>query len=413
MRRRAFLMGALAAAPALPVLAQPKKPESREMIGLPQVHEAARAAVDAKTVPGVMVLLARGGKVAHREALGVAGGAGGGVPLAPDTVIWLASMSKPIAAAAILLLVEDGKVKLDDPVSRYVPEFAAPAKVRVLKPGQEPPKPPVPGQPPAPPPEYDIVPAARALTVRDLLTHTGGLQTIGVANPALPPLTAGATLATWVPQLAAVPLEFQPGSKWAYSNAASFDVVSRIVEVGSGQTYNAFLKARLLGPLGMADTGFGRRAAAAARTVPMDPRFAADPRIVGDTYFSGAAGMWGSMDDYAKFAGMLADGGMWNGKRILKASSVAEMTRNQVGDLMPGVNGRPRSPGLGFGLGVMLVRDAKAAGLAVPDGTFGWDGAGGTRFWVTPGERRVLVMYAPAAAVQIAIEKAVAEGLGG
>lgn len=376
---------------------------------LPAVHAAMAQAVEAKTVPGMLVLLAQDGKVLHREALGVAGGTGGGVPLKEDTVIWLASMSKPIAAAAIMILVEEGKVRLDDPVSRYIPEFAKSTKVRVLKPGQT--LPPFGAPPSTPPPEYDIVDAARPLTVRDLLTHTGGLQTIGVANPAIPPLNAGATLASWVPTVAGAPLDFQPGTRWAYSNAVSFDVVSRIVEVGSGQAFDVFLKTRLLDPLGMRDTGFGERMKATGRTVPLDPRFGADPRIVGSTYFSGAAGMWGTTDDYLKFAQMLANGGEFGGRRILKAESVREMTANHVGDLMPGVNGRPRSPGLGFGLGVMVVRDAKAAGLAVPDGSYGWDGAGGTRFWVTPGVKRALVMYAPNAAAQIAVEKAVAESV--
>ena len=144
----------------------------------------------------------------------------------------------------------------------------------------------------------------------------------------------------------------------------------------------------------------------------MPVRFGADPRIACETYFSGAAGMWGTVDDYLKCAQMLANGGSLGAKRVLRASSVREMTTNHVGDLMPGVNGRPRTPGLGFGLGVMVVRDAKAAGLSVPDGSYGWDGAGGTRFWVTPNDKRALIMYAPNAAAQIVIEKAVEEGLG-
>jgi CubicO group peptidase (beta-lactamase class C family) len=334
-------------------------------------------------------------------------------PLRKDTVIWVASMTKPIVTAAVLMLQDEGKLKIGDPVSKFVPEFRAPAMVRVLKPGS-PPVPPfnpaVPPDPKAPKPQYDLVPAKRPITLQDLLTHTSGLQTIGIPNDAIPPITEGATLASWVPQLSKAPLDFQPGTQWAYSNATGFDVLAYVVEVVSGQSFDKFVAARIFKPIGMRDASFGPQANLADRTMKLPPMFASFPCLTGKTFFCGSAGLWMTADDYWRFAQMLLDKGSVNGKQLLRAETVALMTSNHAGNLFPGQSGIP-SQGVGFGLSVATVLDAKAAGLAVPTGSFGWDGVGTRRFWVMPATRTVVVMMIPggtAPPVHRDVERAVA-----
>jgi CubicO group peptidase (beta-lactamase class C family) len=302
-------------------------------------------------------------------------------------------MTKPIVAAAVMMMVEAGKVSLDDPVSKFIPEFAARAQVRVLRPGSS-----VPNarDPNAPKPQYDLVPAQHALTVRDLLTHTAGLQSIGVPNDSVPAIAPGETLATHVPRLAGATLEFQPGSRWAYSNATGFDVLGRIVEIASSQTLYAFVKQRILVPLGMKSSSFGPRADLAKRTMTIAPALAADPCVSGQTYACGSAGMWISAEDYAHFAQMLLNGGEFNGRRLLKSSSVAAMSSNQSGNLYTGSSGVPGADkGVGFGLGMLTVFNSAASGLPVPDGSYGWDGVGTRRFWIIPRYRMVIVMMVP------------------
>jgi CubicO group peptidase (beta-lactamase class C family) len=368
---------------------------------------ALQGQVAAKTTPGDILVLSENGKILYQHAEGV-WETGSTQLLRPDTVFWTASLSKPITAVAILMLYEEGKVLLDDPVSRYIPEFAMPARVRVLKPASPPP---VQGRGgvAAPPAQYDIVPADRSITIRDLLTHTSGLQSIGVPNTALPDLVEGDTLATWVPKLASVPLDFQPGSKWAYSNAVGFDVLSRIVEVASGETFDHFLKRRIFDPLEMRETGFGLvgRPEYAGRSMVPSAQLLADPRIKGNSFYSGAAGLWTTTLDYTHFGEMLVNGGVWHGRRLIKTQSVAMMTSEQAKGLYPGIDQSKKTPGFGFGFAVMLVNDPTAAGVAVPAGSFGWDGAGGKRFWGSPKQKRVFMGYATTRPAQAALEQAV------
>jgi CubicO group peptidase (beta-lactamase class C family) len=375
------------------------------------ISDAVQRHIDAGEVPGAIVLVKRQGHLSHFEARGTGTAS---TVLRRDTVLWVASMTKPLVATSVMMMVEAGKVSLDDPVSRFIPEFAPLQQVRVLRPGS-----PLPNvqDPNAPKAQYDLVAAQHVITVRELLTHTAGLQSIGVPNDSLPTLNVGDTLASFVPKLARSSLEFQPGSKWAYSNATGFDVLARIVEIASGETYFHFAQRHILDPLGMKSTSFGPKPALARRTLAVDPAMASNPCINGKTYACGSAGLWTSAEDYGRFAQMLLDGGTANGHRLIKSGSVAQMSINQTGQLFGGSSGVPGADhGVGFGLSMVTVFNAAAAGLAVPDGSYGWDGVGTRRFWVIPSLRTVIVILVPsgnAAPLHRDVERAAVAALSG
>jgi CubicO group peptidase (beta-lactamase class C family) len=299
-----------------------------------------------------------------------------------------------------MMLVEAGKLNLDDPVSRYIPQFGGARQVRMLKPGSSPaPFTAVPG-PIAPSkewgePQYEMVPAARPITVRMLLTHTSGIQIYGVDN-AFPRREPTDTLATFVPKLAGMPLEFQPGSRWAYSNSLAFEVVARVVEVASGMNFREFLQQRLFGPLGMNDTDFGVKRDMKARALPYAPGLGV-PIAEEATDFSGSAGLWTTVGDYSLLARMLANNGNFDGRQYLKPETVRQMASNQIGPLVMGgypSMGMP-AEGLKFGLGLLCVTIPDAAGTRLPVGSFGWDGGGTRRFWALPEERIAIVSMVP------------------
>jgi CubicO group peptidase (beta-lactamase class C family) len=374
------------------------------------VHDAVSQAIAGNTVPGAIILIRKNGRVVFEEAQGVADGQ----PLHADTVFWVASMTKPLVAASLMMLVDEGKVRLDDPVSKYIPEFAKPRRVRTLAPGAVLP---APGPPGAPGPKLDwtYAPADRALTVRDMITMTGGLQTIRVPNEAIPPVSPTDTLATFTAKLGEAPLDFQPGSRWGYSNATEFEVVARIVEVASGKSFQDFVQTRLFDPLGMTDSHFGVREDLQSRIAPLG-NMATSPLVSG-RFASGSAGLWTTAQDYGRFAQMLLDNGRANGRRFLKPATVKAMSSNQIGALsLAGLvpnqyGGLPQSanPAVKYGYGLLSLQDSKGAGTAVPVGSFGWDGVGSRRFWVIPSEHAVLVMLAPAGQADVlhrAVERA-------
>lgn len=366
-----------------------------------------RRAVETESIPGAIVLLRQHDRVVHHAAYGV-NDRQSRVTLQPDSVVWLASMTKPIVAAAILMLREEGKLRLQDPLSRFIPEFALPRMVRVWRAPEGKPSGTLPAVAPSAQPQddppHDLVPASREITLFDLLTHTSGLQTITIPNRAVPVTVPGDTLATRIPKLASVPLDFQPGTQWAYSNAVGFDVLGRIVEIVSGVELPAFLEQRVFTPLGMRDTGFGLLDSH-PRAVPADPRFAVSPAMAGKGYHSGAAGLWGTLADYGAFAEMLRHGGKLNGVRLLMPQSVEQLTCNQVAALFPGLNGRRAADGFGFGLSVACILDPQRAGVGLPAGSFGWDGVGTRRFWVCPQGELVLTMHVPHIGVQAEVEQ--------
>jgi CubicO group peptidase (beta-lactamase class C family) len=380
--------------------AQTIRPEdvglSSEKLAL--IHQAVQVNIATGQIPGAIVLVARDGKVVYTDVQGAADPAGT-QPLKVDSIFPLASLTKNIIATAVLMLVDEGKMGLNDPIGKYIPELGGARQVRVLRAGSPPyPYSPLPGPlPPSAeygPAQFDLAPALREITVRDLLTHTSGIQEFGVGND-FPAATPGDTLATRLPKLAAAPLEFQPGSRWAYSNAWGFELLGRMVEVASGLPLDQFIKQRLLDPLGMSDTGFGVRRDAAARAVAQfGPRVQFADEV---TYFSGGAGLQSTVADYAKFVQMLVDGGRANNTQFLKPETFKAMTSNQIGWLR--MSGYPPmampAEGLRFGYGVVLVSLPTAASTRLPAGSFGWDGVGTRRWWALPEQRIVIVMMAP------------------
>jgi CubicO group peptidase (beta-lactamase class C family) len=388
---------------------------------LAQIREVAKRHIDAKNVSGVVTLVARRGKIAHLEAHGLLD-IETGKPMPKDGIFRLASMSKPITAVAVMMLVEEGKVRLNDPVSRFIPEFKN-MKVAVPKPGAR-----AGGAAGgggrgggrgAAVPEFDLVSANRDITVKDLLTHGSGLMSGGLGNSQGPTRAANDTLATYVPKLGAVPLDFQPGTLWRYSGLAGFDVLSRIVEIASGQTYDAYLRQRLFDPLGMKDTGFSVPTDRASRLVTLYRRANGALERVPDqrgltsaTYFSGAGGMVSTAEDYAQFAQMLVAGGALNGRRYLSPRTIELMSSNHTGDMVNGQTGRP-ARGMGFGLGVQVVEDPVAADLRQSKGSWGWAGAYGTNVNIEPAVQMVtiIMMQTSTGALQRDFENAVAQAI--
>jgi CubicO group peptidase (beta-lactamase class C family) len=369
---------------------------------LTRIHEAVQRHIDAKSLAGAVTMIVRNGRIAHFESHGLID-IDANRPMPKDGIFRLASTSKPVTAVAVMMMLEEGKLRLNDPVSRFIPEFKS-MKVAVAKPGSEAaaPAPGGRGGRGGPPVDVDLVPASREITVRDLLTHGSGLMSGGLGQRASTSVGQRApedTLATYIPRLGGAALDFQPGTLWRYSGLAGFDILSRIVEITSGQTFDRFLKQRLFDPLGMKDTGFALLPDRAARIVPLYRRTQNGLEKLPDqsglssaTYFSGAGGLVSTAEDYAQFATMLVNGGELNGKRYLSPRTIELMASNHTGDMAGGQMGMsPR--GIGFGLGVQVVEDPVAADRRVSKGAWGWAGAYGTNVHIEPQEKMVTIIF--------------------
>ena len=327
--------------------------------------------IDAREVPGAVSLVAIDGRIVHFEARGQLD-LESRKPMPKDAIFSLASLIKPVTAAAVLMLVEEGRIRLTDPVSQFIPEFKD-LKVAVTT--------------------SQTAPANRPITIRDLLTHTSGL----VAPPRIPTEPA-ATLATVIPRFGAEPLEFQPGSRWTYSNTVAFDTLARIVEIVSGKTYDRFLRDRIFEPLGMKDTAHVLDAAQKPRfarrydVVPggLKPFERFDPPL----YFGGGWGLHSTAQDYFRFAQMLLNGGEFEGRLLLSPRAVELMSGIHIPDTLPG-----RQPGESWGLGVRVISSSALRASWLSTGSFGWSGASGTHFWVDPEKHLVAVLMAQAPAV--------------
>ena len=372
---------------ATSLLAQTAKPEEVGLSSerLKRIHDLIERRIETRDIAGAVTLVARKGKVAHLDAQGLMD-IETNKPMTKDSIFHIASMTKPVIGVAILMMVEEGKVRLTDPVSRFIPEFKE-MKVAVPQP--------TPGQATgrgAPPPRFYTVPAEREITIKDLLSHVSGLAsgTISNAEAAKVQKKQGETLADSIPRLAQTPLEFQPGSRWAYSSSAGFDTLGRIVEIVSGQNLDQFLKQRIFDPLGMKDTAFNISDSQKPRVATMYQKTAgtlqksADQRMANTTYYSGSGGLSSTADDYVKFAQMLVNGGQLNGKRLLSPRTVELMGSPFASDTLPG-----RNRGEAWGLSVRVITDAVARNTYLSNGSFGWQGAFGTHFWVDPKEKLV------------------------
>ncbi len=351
---------------------------------LKRLDAGMKGLVDDKRLPGVVTLLARKGKVVHFTAHGKKD-LGLPDPLAKDSIFRIYSMTKPVTGVAMLMLYEEGKWRLDDPVSRYIPEFA---KLVVYV-----------GENPDGTPKTE--PARRSMTMRELMTHTAGLGyglvgahpvdklflKANVLDPAAP-------LSTMIGKIAGLPLLAQPGTRWSYSSAV--DVQGYLVEKLSGMSFAQFLETRLFTPLGMRDTAFHVPAAKLARVarmhreddsgvlVPSDRE--SDPTVVPKGAFGGH-GLFSTATDYARFAQMLLDGGELGGVRILAPRTVEMLRTNHV--LAEPL--KTMRQGQGWGLGPQVILDAAASGEPYSDGSFHWWGIGGTWFWVDPVKEVVFI----------------------
>ena len=385
---------------------------------LQRIHEMVMRRVNAGDLSGAVTIVARRGKLVHFEAHGVMD-LDSKKPMAKDALFRLASSSKPVTAAAVLILLDEGKLKLTDPVSKFIPEFKNP-KVAMTTVESEVP---MADRPPVTEPQLYTVPAHREITIIDLLTHTSGLGSGGVSGPEFQKvqqtLKAPDTLADFIPRLGALPLDFQPGTQWRYSGLAAFDTLGRIVEIASGMSFDQFLRTRLFGPLGMENTWFHVPDSEAARVVttyyrrPKGLEKPEKPLIVFPPgYFSGAGGLTSTAEDYLRFAQMLCNGGQFNGHRILSPWTVNTMLSNNVGDLFNGQIGRPPK-GMGFGLGGEVVMSAVDARMRKPDGSYGWDGAFGTYWWVNRKEQMVALIFVqtPGRSLQYDFDNAVAQAV--
>jgi CubicO group peptidase (beta-lactamase class C family) len=351
---------------------------------LQRINETVQRHIAANRISGAVALVARKGRVVYFEATGLMD-IKAKKPMRKDALFVLASMTKPVTGVAVMMLMEEGKIHLTDPVSTFIPELKG-MKVAVQREGGS---------------QVQLVPAEREITVRDLLTHTSGLGSGGIGmrqGPEIPwPNAPGETLARHVPRWAAVPLDFQPGTHWGYSPHAGIDVLARVVEVASGQPFDAFLRRRIFEPLVMKDTFFilpdDRRERLASIYEVSDKGLAkANYAVIpfAKTYFSGAIGLVSTAEDYFRFAQMLLNRGQLDGKRLLSPRAVELYSSNHVGEMFWDQLGRPK--GMGFGLGVEVVQDAVRAGTFRSNGSFGWGGSYGTHFCVDPKEQLVAVL---------------------
>jgi CubicO group peptidase (beta-lactamase class C family) len=363
---------------------------------LKRVAELVQRHIAARSFSGAVTLVARNGRIAYHEAQGLMD-AETKKPMVKDGIFRIMSMTKPIVGVATLMMMEEGKVRLQDPVSKFIPEWKdmtvamplpSPAGGRGAAPAT-----PAGGRGGAAEPRYYTVPIEREIQIRDLLTHTSGVMSGTNSNFAARAVAAGPkeTLADYIPRLGKVPVEFQPGTRWAYSATAGFDILSRIVEIASGMPIDRFLKQRLFDPLQMKDTtdvpppGNARLVKLYSRTADgLRPQ--PDPAFMNGIYFSGGGGLFSTAEDYAQFAMMLANGGELNGVRILSPRLVELMGSVFAPDTLPG---RPR--GEAYGLSVRVVNDPVARNSFLSEGSFGWSGAYGTHFWVDRKEKLIAI----------------------
>ena len=360
---------------------------------LGRLDGAMRRAIDTGMVGGALTLLARHGRVVEVRSYGEAAP---GRPMARDTIFHIYSMTKPVTGVAMMILYEEGKWKLDDPVSKYIPEFkdigvttGVDAQGRAT-----------------------VAPAAHAPTMRELMSHTGGFGYGMTQEPGDRLLAASGAreahgLNDMIARMSKVPLLYQPGTRWQYS--MSVDIQGYLVEKLSGMPFGRFLEQRIFASLRMSDTGFAVSAVKAKRLAavyhndavsgklepgPPPGRALPDPTQP-PNFESGGGGLFSTLDDYARFAQMLANKGVLDGVRILAPATVELKGTNVVPEA---VLGDPNnqfykifSPHIGFGLDLQLVMNPRAAGKLEGVGTMSWEGAAGTWFWVDPTNEVVFV----------------------
>ena len=360
---------------------------------LKKVDDLVREYVEDGRIQGAVVGVARRNKVVHMEAHGVLDETTRS-PMRKDAMFHMASSTKPVLGVAAMMLIEEGLINPEDPVEKYIPEFKN-IQVAVAKESAD--KDVVKSKSKSKEdlkkqkiPDYQLVDVNRPLTIHDLLTHTAGLHTGGTGTMVSKLDRPGSsdTLASWIPRVAAGPLDFQPGTRWAYSGTVGLDVVARIIEIVSGTPFNEFVQTRIFDPLDMKDTHWNVPEDKLDRMPVM--RNDKGPWIKSADYFSGSIGLVSTARDYMHFEQMLVNEGTLFGHRLLKPESVAMMSTNHVGNLYnetaKGGSGR------GFGYTVGITVDPEQAKDGRTAGAFGWMGAAGTVSWTAP-EEELTVVY--------------------
>ena len=400
------IIGTLVLALSLPAAAADLPTASPQSQGLSptrlaRIRDVIQSEINADRMPGAVVLVARKGAIVHSDIVGFQD-KGAGKPLKRDTIFRAYSMTKPIVSVMAMMLVEEGRLQLTDPVSKF---FPAMAKMEVMTNPAE--------------ANSARVPAARPITVHDLLRHTSGLtyaeftrsaavkaayQEAGLFSTEVPSKWITLTPQQQIEAFSKAPLLSQPGSTWEYS--LSTDLLGRVLEAVSNKPLSVLLDERLIQPLGMKDTSFvvpASKVARLAEPLKIDPTTGGPMMVMLDVTRatgndSGGAGMSTTADDYLRFCQMLLNGGTLDGKRYLSRTTVALMTSDhlgpkvatpvQPGEVLMGVQGYT------FGLGFMVRQGPGIAGVHGSEGDFAWGGLGGTFFWVDPKEQLIGIMMA-------------------
>ncbi len=359
---------------------------------LQRIDQAIENSINKKEIAGAVAFIARDGKIVYNKAFGYSD-AISKQPLKADDIFRIASQTKAITSVAVMMLFEEGKFLLDDPISKYIPAFAKPVVLDQFNAADS---------------TYTTVPAKREVTIRDLLTHTSGIDYAVIGSPNYKAIYAKAgipvgfesgrlSLKDAIDRLGKLPLAHQPGEKFTYG--LNTDVLGRLVEVASGMPLDKFFQERIFKPLGMNDTYFFLPKEKQSRLVTIHKYdeqnnlerylrygvITADYPTRNGTYFSGGAGLSSTIADYAAFLQMLLNNGVYNSKRLLARHTVEMMTSNQIGDL--NVRGDK------FGLGFQITSKQSQAKLGQTEGSFAWGGYFGTTYWVDPIEKLVCLIY--------------------
>ena len=355
---------------------------------LQRVHAVLQRYIDRGEIAGAVSLVARRGRIAHFEAQGVMD-LETRKPMRTDAIFRLASMTKPVTSLSVMMLHEEGRFLLDDPVSKFLPEFKN-VKVAVANAPNE-----------RHEGGYRTVPAEREITIRHLLTHTAGLAS-GSGGPTLAASKTLAAfrkpetpLAEYITHLAELPLNFQPGTAWEYGPAT--DVLGRLVEVVSGQPLDQFFRQRIFDKLAMNDTWFYLPddrlprlvTAYAKKGGKLEKLTAPNNESRNGRFFSGAGGLAGTAEDYFRLCQMLLNGGQFDGTRLVSRKTIEMMTANQIGHI-PLWQDSYR--GYGFGLGFRVRERLGESQTLGSVGEYGWGGAYGTYFWIDPKEQMIGIM---------------------
>ncbi|MBM88051.1 MAG: beta-lactamase [Gammaproteobacteria bacterium] len=383
---------------------------SAERLG--KINDVMQRHIENGDIQGAVTVVARRGKLVHFEAHGLMD-VDNNRAMEEDAIFIMMSSSKPVLGVAAMMMIEEGLIRPEDPVSMYLPEFAD-MQVAVLKDPID--------ENVSPlrldredPPDHRLVPAKREITIHDLLTHTAGLGTGGLgsrlATPSPFPLPPERTLESEMSRYASGALDFQPGERWTYSGLVGLDVVARIIEIVSGQSYEEFINERIFEPLDMNNTWFNVPEEYRDRRVVIRDRNMAPFFDRTTNYFSASAGLNSIAEDYLKFEQMLVNGGELFGNRLLSPRTLKMMASDQSSGLYSGL-GRNQD-GMGFGYTVAVTEEPISARARRSAGAFGWGGAFGTRSWSDPEEELtgVILLQQPHRRTQYDFENAVQQAI--